>query len=128
MQTAAPEVVDLGRESESTKKLYGLDNPDTAGFGRQCLLARRLVEQGVRYTLLIHGERIGQSSWDHHSDVKGRMPQNAVEVDKPVSALLTDLRSRGLLEETLVVWASELGRTPYAQQGDTRISKPGPRP
>ena len=125
MQTAAPEVVDLDRESEATKKLYGLDNPDTAGFGRQCLLARRLVEQGVRYTLLIHGERIGQSSWDHHTDVKGRMPQNAVEVDKPVSALLTDLKSRGLLEETLVVWASEMGRTPYVQQNDTPDPKPG---
>ena len=125
MQTAAPELVDLGTESEATKKLYGLDDPNTAGFGRQCLLARRLVEQGVRYTLLIHGERIGQSSWDHHTDVKGRMPQNAVEVDKPVSALLSDLKSRGLLEETLVVWASEMGRTPYAQQNDTPDPKPG---
>lgn len=125
MQMAAPEVVDLAREPEATRKLYGLDNPDTRAFGRQCLLARRLVEQGVRYTLLIHGERIAQSSWDHHTDVKGRMPRNAVEVDQPVSALLTDLKGRGLLEETLVVWASEMGRTPYAQQGNSPDPKPG---
>ena len=125
MQTTAPSVVDLASESEATRQLYGLNDPNTAGFGRQCLLARRLVEQGVRYTLLIHGKRIDQSSWDHHSDVKGRMPQNAIEVDKPVSALLTDLKSRGLLEETLVVWASEMGRTPYIQQGN---GPPGPKP
>ena len=125
MQTAAPEVVDLASESEATKKLYGLDDPNTAGFGRQCLLARRLVEQGVRYTLLIHGERIASSSWDDHSDTKGRMPQHAAEVDKPVSALLTDLKSCGLLEETLVVGASEMGRTPYIQQGDKPDPKPG---
>ena len=91
MQTAAPEVVDLASESEATKKLYGLDDPNTAGFGRQCLLARQLVEQGVRYTLLIHGERIASSSWDDHSDTKGRMPQHAAEVDKPVSALADGL-------------------------------------
>ena len=125
MQTAAPEVVDLGRESTEMKRSYGLDNPATYAFGRQCLLARRLVEQGVRFTLLIHGERIATSSWDHHTDVKGRMPRNALEVDKPVSALLADLKSRGLLEETLVVWASEMGRTPYAQQGDSPDPTPG---
>jgi hypothetical protein len=123
MQTEAPGIVDLSREPESIKKLYGLDDPHTERFGRQCLLARRLVEAGVRQTLLIHGVEIGRYSWDDHGNVKERVPQHAAEVDKPVAALLKDLKSRGLLEETLVVWASEMGRTPFIN--DLKTEKPG---
>ena len=113
MQNEAPELVDLSREPEHIQRLYGLDNAATAGFGRQCLLARRLVESGVRYTLLVHGVQIGGHSWDDHGNVKGGMIKHAREVDQPIAALLTDLKQRGLLEETLVVWASEMGRTPF---------------
>jgi hypothetical protein len=123
MQTEAPGIVDLSREPESIKKLYGLDDPHTEGFGRQCLLARRLVEAGVRHTLVIHGVEIGRYSWDDHGNVKERIPQHAAEVDKPVGALLKDLKSRGLLGETLVVWASEMGRTPFIN--DLKSDKPG---
>jgi hypothetical protein len=113
MQTAAPEAVDLSGEPESIRRLYGLDNDTTAGFGRQCLLARRMVERGVRYNLLIHGVQIGSHSWDDHSNVEGGMRKHSQEVDQPVAALLEDLEHRGLLDETLVVWASEMGRTPF---------------
>jgi Protein of unknown function (DUF1501) len=123
MQAEAPEVVDLSRESEQTKKMYGLDDPNTEGFGRQCLLARRLVEKGVRYTLLVHGVEISKYSWDDHGNIKERMPYHAAEVDRPVAALLKDLKQRGLLEETLVVWASEMGRTPFIN--DLKSDKPG---
>jgi uncharacterized protein (DUF1501 family) len=94
-----------------------LDNSTTAGFGRQCLLARRMVESGVRYTLLVHGVQISSSSWDDHGDVKGGMIRHCAEVDQPVSGLLADLKQRGLLDETLVVWASEMGRTPFKNGG-----------
>lgn len=113
MQTAAPELVDLSDEPASIQSLYGLDNPRTAGFGRQCLLARRLVERGVRYTLLVHGVQIGSHSWDDHGDVKGGMIKHCGEVDLPIAGLLEDLKQRGLLDETLVVWSSEMGRTPF---------------
>jgi hypothetical protein len=113
MQTAAPELVDLSSEPEEVKALYGLDQPRTAGFGRQCLLARRLVERGVRFTLLVHGVQIGRESWDDHGDVRGGMIRHAGEVDLPIAGLLGDLKRRGLLEETLVVWSSEMGRTPF---------------
>ncbi len=121
MQTEAPEIVDLSQESSHTRELYGLDDDATAGFGRQCLLARRMVERGVRYSLLVHGVQIGQHSWDDHNNVEGGMTKHAMEVDKPVAALLEDLKQRGLLEDTLVVWASEMGRTPFvnsAKLGD----------
>lgn len=113
MQTTAPELVDLSDEPEHIKNLYGLDQPDTAGFGRQCLMARRFVEAGVRYSLLIHGVQIGRDSWDDHGNVEGGMKKHCREVDKPIAGLLADLKQRGLLEETLVVWASEMGRTPF---------------
>jgi hypothetical protein len=113
MQTEAPDLVDISGESESVRKLYGLDKAHTAGFGRQCLLARRMVEKGVRHCLLIHGVQISKESWDHHGSVEARMINNCGEVDQPVAGLLSDLKSRGLLEETLVVWASEMGRTPF---------------
>ncbi len=117
MQTAAPELVDLAGEPDEIVSLYGLDNARTAGFGRQCLLARRLVERGVRNTLLLHGVQIGPHSWDDHSNVKEGMIKHCAEVDLPVAGLLTDLKRRGLLEETLVVWASEMGRTPFVNGG-----------
>jgi hypothetical protein len=123
MQVEAPRVVDISTESAATKQLYGLDNPVSEGFGRQCLLARRLVESGVRFTLLVHGVEIGRYSWDDHGNVKERMPGHAVEVDQPISGLLKDLKSRGLLEQTLVVWASEMGRTPFIN--DLKSDKPG---
>jgi len=123
MQMEAPRVVDISTESAATSRLYGIDNPATEGFGRQCLLARRLVEAGVRFTLLVHGVEIGRYSWDDHGNIKERMPGHAAEVDQPISGLLKDLKSRGLLEETLVVWASEMGRTPFIN--DLKSEKPG---
>ncbi|MEM7231082.1 MAG: DUF1501 domain-containing protein [Planctomycetota bacterium] len=123
MQAEAPELMDISGEPDSVKKLYGLDNGTTAGFGRQCLLARRLVEAGVRYTMLVHGVQIGGDSWDHHGNVKSGMIKSSREVDKPVAGLLADLKERGLLEETLVVWASEMGRTPFKNGGMS--SNPG---
>ena len=117
MQTEAPELVDISNEPRHVRDLYGLDNSTTAGFGRQCLLARRMVESGVRYTLLVHGVQISSSSWDDHGDVKGGMIRHCAEVDQPVSGLLADLKQRGLLDETLVVWASEMGRTPFKNGG-----------
>jgi hypothetical protein len=117
MQSAAPDLVDLSKESQQVHTLYGLDQAHTAGFGRQCLLARRLVESGVRHTLLIHGVQIGTHSWDDHGDVKSGMIRHSREVDLPIAGLLTDLKQRGLLDETLVVWASEMGRTPFVNGG-----------
>ena len=117
MQTEAPELMDISNEPEHVKNLYGLDNGTTSAFGRQCLLARRLVESGVRHTLLVHGVQISSSSWDDHGNVKGGMIRHCAEVDKPVSGLLADLKQRGLLDETLVVWASEMGRTPFKNGG-----------
>ena len=113
MQTAAPELINISDEPEYIRDSYGLNENATAGFGRQCLLARRLVESGVRYTLLIHGVQIGGDSWDDHGNVKAGMTKHCREVDKPIAGLLADLKQRGLLEETLVVWASEMGRTPF---------------
>lgn len=123
MQVKAPEIVDLSRESETTKRLYGFDNPQTEGFGRQCLLARRLVENGVRHVLVTHGVEIGRYSWDDHGNIKERIPYHLAEVDQPIAALLKDLKGRGLLQETLVVWASEMGRTPFIN--DLTSDKPG---
>lgn len=123
MQSTAPQLVDLSGETQATQQLYGLDDQRTAGFGRQCLLARRMVESGVRHTLLVHGVQIGQHSWDDHGDVEGGMMRHSKEVDQPIAALLTDLEERGLLDETLVVWASEMGRTPFRNGGMGK--KPG---
>ncbi|HEU0123120.1 MAG TPA: DUF1501 domain-containing protein [Bryobacteraceae bacterium] len=121
MQSKAPELVDVNSETEATRKLYGLDDPMSEAFGRQCLLARRMVERGVRYVLALHGA--GGDRWDDHGDVGGRIPKHCKEVDKPVAGLLQDLQSRGLLDETLVVWASEMGRTPF--DNNLVTDKPG---
>ena len=124
MQAQAPEAVDLSGESPAITKLYGLDQDETRGFGRQCLLARRMVERGVRFTLLVHGVQIGSHSWDDHNNVEAGMRKHSQEVDRPVAALLEDLHQRGLLEDTLVVWASEMGRTPFVNSA-TMPKTPG---
>lgn len=121
MQMKAPELVDLKSETEATRKMYGLDDPMSEAFGRQCLLARRMVERGVRYVMALHGA--GGDRWDDHGDVKTRIPKHCQEVDKPVAGLLQDLKARGLLDETLVVWASEMGRTPF--DNNLVTDKPG---
>jgi hypothetical protein len=114
MQSRLPDVMDLERESQATKKLYGLDDPATADFGRQCLLARRFVEAGVRFVELTHGD------WDQHRGLKAGHARNARAVDRPIAGLLTDLRLRGLLDQTLVIWCGEFGRTPHGQNADGR--------
>jgi hypothetical protein len=121
MQTAAPEVFDLNRESPPTRDMYGLDDKRCAHFGRQCLTARRMVESGVRFVQLYSGGTENQKSWDGHIDIEGNHRGFAAETDQPIAALLTDLKQRGLLEETLVVCGGEFGRLPIAQVE----SKPG---
>jgi hypothetical protein len=114
MQGKLPGVMDLARESSATKALYGFDDPATADFGRQCLLARRFVEAGVRFVELTHGD------WDQHRGLKVGHSRNARAVDRPIAGLLTDLRTRGLLNDTLVIWGGEFGRTPHGQNADGR--------
>ncbi len=121
MQAQAPEAVDLGRESETTKKLYGMDDPKTATFGRNCLLARRLVERGVRFIQLYSGTG---SKWDAHDKIEENHGLHCAETDKPVAGLLMDLKARGLLDETLVIWGGEFGRTPMSEKGDGRDHNP----
>ncbi len=118
MQTAVVDAVDLSKESSATKKLYGLDHPKTAIFGERCLRARRLVERGVRFIQIISptADHIGSMvRWDQHVEIFEGHRNNALFVDQPTAALLTDLRNRGLLDETLVVWGGEFGRTPTSQ-------------
>lgn len=117
MQSAAPEAVDLSRESALTKSMYGLDNERTAEFGARCLLARRLVERGVRFVQLYSGGGPVAVQWDAHDDVDANHEKMCGMTDQPVAALLTDLKSRGLLDETLVIWGGEFGRTPVRQGG-----------
>jgi hypothetical protein len=125
MQVAVPELTDLAGETEATKRLYGLDASfkPTAIFARQCLLARRLVERGVRFVELTC-PNVGADRWDQHGKLKQGHEDNARAVDRPIAALLTDLKTRGLLESTLVVWAGEFGRTPFAQGSDGRDHNP----
>jgi len=123
MQTAAPELLDFRQETAETLDMYGLDSDQTRSFGSNCLLARRMVERGVRFVHLVH------SSWDHHSDLTKRLTKNCGMTDQPAAALIKDLKQRGLLEETLVVWAGEFGRTPMGevrrgQQADGRDHHP----
>ena len=123
MQSATPDLLDLGGETEATKKLYGLDEDDTEEFGRQCLLARRMVERGVRFIELLTPARRGQDRWDQHSRLDEGHRINAKATDKPIAGLLADLKARGLLDDTLVVWGGEFGRTPTAQTGDASYTK-----
>lgn len=129
MQSAVPELTDLSGESEATRKLYGLDseNADKAAYARQCLLARRLVERGVRFvqlTMIGPGNKGGGNTWDQHSNLLGGHRGNAFNVDQPIAGLVKDLKARGLLDETLVIWSGEFGRSPFAQGKDGRDHNP----
>ncbi|MGH7127630.1 MAG: DUF1501 domain-containing protein, partial [Planctomycetaceae bacterium] len=117
MQAAAPEAVDLAEETEATQRLYGMDRKQTAVFARNCILARRLVERGVRFVQLYHG---AGSKWDAHSAIEKNHTENCLATDQPVAALIKDLKQRGLLDETLVIWGGEFGRTPMSEKGDGR--------
>jgi hypothetical protein len=121
MQMAAPEALDIDREPESIKQLYGLDRPKSTHFARQCLIARRMVERGVRFVQIYSGGMENQLSWDGHMDILGNHGGFAQETDVPIAGLLADLEARGLLDETLVIWGGEFGRLPLAQKGQ----KPG---
>jgi len=119
MQMAAPEAIDVGKETAATQKLYGLDNKKCTHFAKQCLIARRLVERGVRFVQIYSGGMDNQLSWDGHNDIAGNHRGFAQETDVPIAGLLTDLASRGLLDSTLVIWGGEFGRLPVAQKGAT---------
>jgi hypothetical protein len=125
MQTAIPELMDVKNETAATRTLYGLDSDyaPTVTFGTQCLVARRLVERGAKF-LELTCPSVGTDRWDQHSDLKNGHEKNARATDQPVAGLLTDLKARGLLKDTLVVWAGEFGRTPFAQGGDGRDHNP----
>lgn len=123
MQSAVPELLDLAAESEVTKALYGLDEDETSEFGRQCLLARRMVERGVRFIELLTPKREGHDRWDQHQRLEEGHRVNARATDKPIAALLQDLKARGLLDTTLVLWGGEFGRTPTAQTDGRGFSK-----
>ena len=125
MQLAVPRVTDLSGETEATNKLYGLDQELTAPFGRNCLLARRLIERGVRFVQLFSGGAFGSPriNWDGHEDVKANHAQEAALIDQPVAGLLKDLRQRGLLDDTLVLFTTEFGRTPFTQSAADQVGK-----
>ena len=114
MQGAVPQVMDLSSESQATLNAYGIGNGPTDNFGRQCLLARKFVEAGVRFI------ELGRGDWDQHNNLKAKLKANAQSIDQPIAALITDLKQRGLLQDTLLVWGGEFGRTPAAQNGDGR--------
>jgi hypothetical protein len=115
MQLAAPEATDLAREPEHIKELYGLNDKRTSTFGRQCLMARRLVERGVRFVQVYSGGSHGDANWDAHDDLKANHDLHAGETDKPIAGLIADLKQRGMLDETLIVWGGEFGRQPTAE-------------
>jgi hypothetical protein len=121
MQAHAPEAVDVNAESVATKQLYGLDRPETAEFGTRCLLARRLIERGVRFVQVYSGDTNG---WDAHSDLEANHSKLCLQSDKPVAGLLRDLKSRGLLDSTLVIWGGEFGRTPMSEGANGRDHNP----
>lgn len=131
MQAAVPELCDISGETDATKRMYGLDHPNgvTAAYGRQCLLARRLVERGVRFVELTclpekMGAAQGPNPWDQHGDLEDGHGNMALQVDQPIGALLKDLKARGLLDETIVIWAGEFGRTPFSQGSNGRDHNP----
>ena len=127
MQREAPDAFDVERESPETKKLYGLDNPLTETFGRQCLMARRLAERGVRMVQVYHTQTAKRAScqlWDQHGGLRAELPNNCAATDQPIAALLKDLKARGMLKDTLVVWGGEFGRTPTAESADGREHHP----
>ena len=121
MQAEAPRAVDLSRESEATRSMYGLDDKKTAAMGRNCLMARRLVERGVRFVQIYCGSG---SKWDAHSKIESNHSHLCRASDQPVAALVKDLKQRGLLDQTLVVWGGEFGRTPMSEKGNGRDHNP----
>jgi hypothetical protein len=121
MQSAAPEAVDISSESAATKALYGIDDPVTREFGTRCLLARRMIERGVRFVQLYSGDTNG---WDAHEDVLSNHTTHCARTDKPVAGLIRDLKQRGLLEDTLVIWGGEFGRMPMSEKGTGRDHNP----
>ncbi len=127
MQMQAPEAFDVERESSETKKLYGIGEPATDIFAKQCLMARRLTERGVRMVQVYHTQTVKRSScqlWDQHGGLREELPNNCAAIDKPVAGLIHDLKARGLLDETLVVWGGEFGRTPTAEGTNGREHHP----
>ena len=127
MQVEAPEAFSLSSESAETQKLYGLDSPVTETFGKQCLMARRLVERGVRFVQVYHTQTSKRSNcqlWDQHGSLRAELVNNTQATDLPIAGLLKDLKSRGLLEDTLVIWGGEFGRTPTAEGTDGREHHP----
>ncbi len=124
MQLAVPEVVRFDAETPQTRRLYGLDESATRPFGEQCLVARRLMERGVRFVQIFHGSNGGAGDWDAHGGLRAGHSKLCGQVDRPIGGLLTDLKQRGLLDETVVVWATEFGRTPGSQNGDGRDHHP----
>ena len=124
MQMSATECTDLKGESEAVRKLYGLDHPTTAHFGRNCLLARRLVERGVRFVQLYSGGNEGPKAWDAHDDLKKNHDLHCAETDGPIAALLDDLKINGMFDSTLVIWGGEFGRSPVAENGKGRDHHP----
>jgi uncharacterized protein (DUF1501 family) len=109
MQSEAPGLMDLSKETKATQKLYGIEEKETRDLGQQCLLARRLVEAGVRFV------QVNDDGWDHHASIRDGLPKKCRQVDRPIAGLITDLKARGLLEDTLVIWGGEFGRTPFDQ-------------
>ena len=122
MQSAMPEAQDLSLETEATQRLYGIHDPITEDFGRQCLMARRFLERGVRFVQVTHSD--SEVQWDQHSNLYQGHTKNAAEVDRPIAGFLSDLKSRGLLDDTLVIWGGEFGRTPTAQGKNGRDHNP----
>jgi hypothetical protein len=122
MQREMPEIQNLSRESKIMHRLYGIDDPVTEDFGRQCLLARRFLERGVRFVQVTHSD--SEVQWDQHSNLYRGHTKNAAEVDRPIAGFLQDLKARGLLNDTLVLWGGEFGRTPTAQGTDGRDHNP----
>jgi len=120
MQTEAPAVFDISKESEATREMYGVGKEPTDDYGRRCLLARRLVQKGVRFVCVVSGGGPGNMQWDAHEDIEENHPRMAAQTDQPVAALLKDLKQRGMLDETLVIWGGEFGRSPEAQGGKGR--------
>jgi len=125
MQQHAPEAIDLGRESAATRARYGLDDPVSADFGRRCLLARRLLERGVRFVQVWSGAGGPKDNWDNHKDIRTELPAIARQVDRPTAALLGDMKERGLLEDSLIVWSTEFGRQPFTQDATGRDHNAG---
>jgi hypothetical protein len=120
MQSSAPEALDIGRETEATRRMYGIDQPGTAVFGRSCLTARRLLERGVRFVQVWSGASGASNNWDNHTSIINELPPMARSVDQPAAGLLADLKARGMFEDTLLVWTTEFGRQPFSQGSEGR--------